>query len=456
MWKPGASAGGATYPATLFGYTYGVGEEGFVAQNNYGTSPAWLHIVCSATEPVEEVGICHRTASDSNPYVYIEVSDMATANSHILNLASGHPEKYWKYDGVFLGAAHSAGDPKDDYLAESEEDCFDEEIVVNEPCGRCSNSFVGWVTWVDRDGGCDDDYYNERVEYPFDARCYGSCQEGNMTDVETFDSGWYDTGVPYGFGPWYANPLPPNFQREGSQDQLRDYAGNVVDVNSQEVCGTYDNQDAQTIPFFENEIAEKNPRIKTGSDCDQAWAWVRYFDPDGNKFIDGPKEYKPWVLSVYEPEFVEILGKTIHKPDECLSDIPEEPLCPAGNPTITSATFNYETGKWEGLECSPCRAVPVIEYIIQGEDFKCILYGNAKDGDTIYELPTDVIWMMNNGVCDLSALSCIPGREEPFPFVRNESGQFSGKKVTTCYEVEPCINCEGELVYPMNPLDVLR
>jgi hypothetical protein len=47
----------------------------------------------------------------------------------------------------------------------------------NEQCGRCSNVFVGWVEWVDRDGGCDNDFYNQRVEYPFDERCYGVCEE---------------------------------------------------------------------------------------------------------------------------------------------------------------------------------------------------------------------------------------------------------------------------------------
>jgi len=338
-------------------------------------------------------------------------------------------------------------------------------VLISEPdkclpepevCGRCSTQFVGWVTWVDRGGDCSGDYYNERVEYPYDARCYDSCQVGNTEEVQTSDSGWYDTGIPYGFGPWYANPLPPNFQHEGSQDQLRDYAGNVVDVNSEVFCEPYTDQDSQTIPYFEDEIAGKDPKVVTRSNCTRAWAWVRYFDPDGNKFVNGPKIYAPWVLSVYEPESVEIMGKTIHKKDKCLVDIPEEPFCPSGNPTITPATFNYETGEWEGLVCSPCRAVPVIEYIIQGEVFPCKLYGNAADGDSIWKLPTDVIWMMNNGVCDLKPLPCIPGREELKPFVRNESGQFSGKKVTTCYEVEPCIDCDGELVYPMDPLNVLR
>jgi len=39
---------------------------------------------------------------------------------------------------------------------------------VGEQCGRCSTvADFTWVEWFDRDGGCDDDYYNERVvTYP--------------------------------------------------------------------------------------------------------------------------------------------------------------------------------------------------------------------------------------------------------------------------------------------------
>jgi len=44
--------------------------------------------------------------------------------------------------------------------------------TYGEQCGRCSNKTPGtYVEWFDRDGGCDDDWYNERVEYPDDDRC---------------------------------------------------------------------------------------------------------------------------------------------------------------------------------------------------------------------------------------------------------------------------------------------
>lgn len=54
--------------------------------------------------------------------------------------------------------------------------CVDDPppIPQGEWCGRCSNKFEGWVTWYDRNGGCDGDYYNQRTEYPGDERCVDS------------------------------------------------------------------------------------------------------------------------------------------------------------------------------------------------------------------------------------------------------------------------------------------
>ena len=345
--------------------------------------------------------------------------------------------------------------------------CSQEE----EACGRCSTQVTStYVTWVDRDGGCDGDYYNERVEYPFDIgapegaeSCYDSCQVGNTEEVETSDSGWYDDGVPYGFGPQYANPSPPNFQHEGSQDQLRDYAGNVVDVNSEVFCEPYTDQDSQTIPYFEDEIAEKDPNIKNGSNCDEAWAWVRYFDPDGITFIDGPKEYKPWLLSVYEPEFVEILGRTIHKKDKCLSDIPEVPVCADGWTMKVAPVFNPETGEWEGLVCSQdCRAEPIILYTIAG-NFPCEYYGRTvrngvATGETVYALPNWVKDEIANGGCDLlDRVGCdgVTPIEDAI-WKRATSKYFSGVKITSCFVPEPCVGCDGEDVPQYNPLDYFR
>ena len=51
LWKDGAStAEGVTYPDTPFGYTYGSGEEGAIAQNGGGVGrPIVLAIDCLAT-----------------------------------------------------------------------------------------------------------------------------------------------------------------------------------------------------------------------------------------------------------------------------------------------------------------------------------------------------------------------------------------------------------------------
>lgn len=82
-----------------------------------------------ATQPdadgEHKVGICHRTASDSNPYVYIEVDVASLSPGHLDNADPGHKPTYWKSDGTFRGVAHLDGDAKDDYLAESAKDCED-------------------------------------------------------------------------------------------------------------------------------------------------------------------------------------------------------------------------------------------------------------------------------------------------------------------------------------------
>ena len=51
--------------------------------------------------PDHKVGLCHRTASDSNPYVYIEV-DVASLPAHLNNLP-GHPQQHGRDD--FLASA---------------------------------------------------------------------------------------------------------------------------------------------------------------------------------------------------------------------------------------------------------------------------------------------------------------------------------------------------------------
>ncbi|GAB3857167.1 hypothetical protein GCM10028801_15380 [Nocardioides maradonensis] len=70
-----------------------------------------------------KTSICHRTASDTNPYVFETVDD-ASLQAHLSN-GKGHPPTHWKSDGTWRGVHHNAGDPKNDYLASSPADCED-------------------------------------------------------------------------------------------------------------------------------------------------------------------------------------------------------------------------------------------------------------------------------------------------------------------------------------------
>jgi len=47
LWKPGATAGAYTYPTTPFGYTYGAGEEGAIAQNGGTGQTVHIDLVCT-------------------------------------------------------------------------------------------------------------------------------------------------------------------------------------------------------------------------------------------------------------------------------------------------------------------------------------------------------------------------------------------------------------------------
>lgn len=86
-----------------------------------------------ATPPGNETktGLCHRTASDSNPYVFIEVDDNSL-QSHLTD-TKGHFPKKWKSDGVFRSVAHVKGDLKHDYEATSADECLDNTPAKPDP-----------------------------------------------------------------------------------------------------------------------------------------------------------------------------------------------------------------------------------------------------------------------------------------------------------------------------------
>ena len=75
-----------------------------------------------------KTSICHRTASDTNPYVFITVDNSALP-AHLSNLSPKngpkHPARIWKSSGTFRGVAHVYGTPKNDYIATSKADCED-------------------------------------------------------------------------------------------------------------------------------------------------------------------------------------------------------------------------------------------------------------------------------------------------------------------------------------------
>lgn len=87
-----------------------------------------------------KTSICHRTAADSNPYVFEEVDD-SSLEAHFKNLA-GHPVKYWRSDGTWRGVPHQAGDQRNDYAATTAADCQDttnptvDEVIHPDPTAR--------------------------------------------------------------------------------------------------------------------------------------------------------------------------------------------------------------------------------------------------------------------------------------------------------------------------------
>ena len=71
------------------------------------------------------MGVCHRTASESNPYVFISVPQ-DEANGHITGTDKQHNQTVtWKTDGTWRGVPHQAGDLRLDYYASSSAECED-------------------------------------------------------------------------------------------------------------------------------------------------------------------------------------------------------------------------------------------------------------------------------------------------------------------------------------------
>ncbi|WP_165570485.1 hypothetical protein [Aeromicrobium sp. IC_218] len=83
-------------------------------------------VVLAVAEPAsagqeDKIGVCHRTASDSNPYVLLVVPAQQ-ASGHITGTDKQHNQQVtWSTSGSWRGVPHAAGDPKLDYFASAEE-----------------------------------------------------------------------------------------------------------------------------------------------------------------------------------------------------------------------------------------------------------------------------------------------------------------------------------------------
>lgn len=176
-----------------------------------------------ATPDHTKVGICHRTASDSNPYVYIEV-DEAAVPAHLGNTHPGHDAKVWKSDGTFRGVEHSKGDPKDDYIAEQgkesckdfePEPCPDDELRTSEgeECEEPEPDLIAYkvVAGMPRYRG-EEFYAEEGVE----VRCSATAISAHRVIVECFG----DDEKLFSDRLWYHDSTPP--KRNGTYIRLRE------------------------------------------------------------------------------------------------------------------------------------------------------------------------------------------------------------------------------------------
>lgn len=127
----------------------------------------------------DKVGVCHRTASESHPYVFIEVP-AENANGHITGTASQHNHSVtWPEAGTWNGVPHAAGDERLDYYAtaaDASSGCADrtpppEEFTPYEVdvCWTMLNSDGVEGTYeFPQVRGCEPPACEETVEYQYD------------------------------------------------------------------------------------------------------------------------------------------------------------------------------------------------------------------------------------------------------------------------------------------------
>jgi hypothetical protein len=195
-----------------------------------------------------KTGLCHRTASDSNPYVFIEVDDNALP-AH-LNDLPGHPPKAWKSAGTWRGVAHAAGDLKHDYLATSAADCSDTptEPPSTEPGTPADAAYViRWqeatcktpegATFTLTDANIAGDPGPVTFEGPFDGTVHIYADEGH-----TFADGSTELDVPLTvvdiqYGAACGTTEPPNDHEPGEPTVTKKCVGNALVTKTVDEAG---------------------------------------------------------------------------------------------------------------------------------------------------------------------------------------------------------------------------
>ena len=85
----------------------------------------------TAANATGKVDVCHRTASNTNPYVKINIP-ADEANGHITGTSSQHNQQVtWDSAGTYDGIPHAAGSPRLDYFADQgiSGDCSDGQVT---------------------------------------------------------------------------------------------------------------------------------------------------------------------------------------------------------------------------------------------------------------------------------------------------------------------------------------
>lgn len=105
-----------------------------------------LGIVPVSASEVENVGVCHRTAAETMPYVYILVPP-DEADGHITGTSMQHNQTVtWNDAGTWRGVPHAAGDLRLDYLAPGgATDCEDStpgSASADLSTPTCANQFI--------------------------------------------------------------------------------------------------------------------------------------------------------------------------------------------------------------------------------------------------------------------------------------------------------------------------